>query len=182
VSGHIIIPHIKIGLMGYNMKSIFKQLICIIIILLLVGVSYTSAIRVENKTSIVKIEEDCGCNEVSDTDIVGLEKQLDSLEVYSKLLLVLSRNNPELKEITYEIFEIIDSINLWDFPIICDILESAYESLDFAYESAYGIYNNLSDNSILGILIVPWLISLEFMIYIVFSLIGFFYCWGPYHP
>jgi len=46
------------------MKSISKQLICICIILLLVGVSYTSAIRVENKPHIVnnQIEEDCDFN------------------------------------------------------------------------------------------------------------------------
>jgi hypothetical protein len=111
------------------MKSISKQLITISIILLLVGINVTSAIRVENKTPIIdnQVEEDCGCNEVNDVDIVKLEKQLDRVEVYSKLLLVLSKNNPGLNEISEELSNLINSkSNLNYYPIICGFLGGIY--------------------------------------------------------
>jgi len=65
--------------------------------LLFVGVSVSSGISIDNKPSISQdeSEDDCRCNEISDADIVKLEKQLDRLEVYSKLLLVLPSNNPK---------------------------------------------------------------------------------------
>jgi len=113
------------------MKSISKQLIVICIIFLLVGVSYTSAIRVENKSSIVdnQVEDDCGCNEVSSTHLNYLKRQLNRIDIYGKLLLVLSQHNPELKEISKEVVNEINSLNVHidkltnqPFPIICDIL------------------------------------------------------------
>ena len=54
------------------MKSISKQLICISIILLLLGVSVTSAISVENKTPIIEDEDDCGCEDKSDSRICNI--------------------------------------------------------------------------------------------------------------
>ncbi len=81
------------------MKSISKQLICISIMTLLVGVSYTSAIRVDNKIPILdnQGEHDCGCNDVSAADIIKLEKQLNNLERNNKLLLELSKDFPIVK-------------------------------------------------------------------------------------
>ena len=118
------------------MKSISKQLITISIIILLVGVSYTSAIRVENKIPIVEVEDDCGCNEVSNADIVILEKQLDR---YSNLLLVLSKAYPEIREKCEEVLGIINSINLRDSTIICFILIL----IDFPIILSYEIFEIL---------------------------------------
>ena len=110
------------------MKNISKKTIVIIIILLLISVSESSAISIDNKPTIVKSEEDCNCKEIDSRHLAVLEKQLNRLEVYTKLLLVLSKYNPEIKdeieELSYEITTIRE--DLTDYPSfrpICEILE-----------------------------------------------------------
>lgn len=110
------------------MKYISKQLICICIITLLVGVSYTSAIRVDNKIPIEnkQDEDDCGCNDVSDVDIIKLEKQLKKLERNSKLLLVLSKDLPiekrKIEELSHKISIIKEELaSEPPNPILCVI-------------------------------------------------------------
>jgi hypothetical protein len=173
------------------MKSISKQLICISIIFLLLGVSYTSAIRVENKTTIVDSEEDCGCNEVSDADIVRLEKQIDRLERYSNLLLVLSRYNPELKDECEELVNGISSIkgifdDLPDEPsdtILCGIFTFLYMILspiviisNLIYEFIYEYFPILSE--LLYIILFPVL----FVILLIEIGMVFFCDFDPYPP
>jgi hypothetical protein len=114
------------------MKTICKQLIVISIILLLVGVSISSAISVDTKSTISdKDREECReCNEVSDADLIRVERLLDRVEVYSKLLLVLSRHNPELREISEELSKDISKLTRMleelteesYLPIICTIV------------------------------------------------------------
>ncbi len=81
-----------------------KKGLAVAVILLFLGVSVSSAISIDTKPSITNNEDDCGCNEVSDADIVRLEKKLYKLESYSKLLMILSKHNLELKEISQELF------------------------------------------------------------------------------
>ena len=122
-----------------NMKTTSKQLIVISIILLLIGVSVSSAISVDTQSTISSNEsvEDCGCGEVSDADLIRVERLLDRVEVYSKLLLVLSRHNPEVLEDYEELSNDIELIKYMfkdfkskqlidDYPIICFILEIIY--------------------------------------------------------
>ena len=110
------------------MKSISKQIICISIITLLVGVSYTSAIRVDNKIPIVneQDEDDCRCNDVSNADIIKLEKQLNKLERNCKLLLVLSKDLPiekrKIEELSYKISNLKEGLaSEPPNPILCVI-------------------------------------------------------------
>ena len=95
------------------MNNISKKSIVISIILLLVGVSLSSAISVDTKSTISNNEsEECKeCNEISNADLVKVERLLDRVEVYSKLLLVLSRHNPEIKEISEELLNEIIIVN-----------------------------------------------------------------------
>ena len=108
------------------MNNVSKKLIVISIILLLIGVSVSSAISVDTKSTISNNQrEECSeCKEVSKSDLILVERLLDRVEVYSKLLLVLSRYNPELKEISEELVDEIPKLkNLNDdFPIICFLL------------------------------------------------------------
>ena len=111
------------------MKSISKQLICISIITLLVSVSYTSAIRVDNEIPIVdnQGEHDCGCNDFSDADIIKLEKQLKNLERNNKLLLELSKDFPivnrKIEKLSYKISNIKEELASGPpNPILCIIL------------------------------------------------------------
>ena len=108
------------------MKSISKKSITFSIILLFIGVSISSAISVDTETTEI---EDCGCNDVSDADIVILEKQLNRLDVYSKLLLVLSTHYPLLKESSEELSNEItifksrfEGLITDGDSVICDVL------------------------------------------------------------
>jgi hypothetical protein len=124
---------------GNEMKSkLYCKILAIGIIILFIGVGIHPAFAVDTKQSmtIKASEEDCGCNEVDDRQLVVLEKQLTRMEVYSKLLLVLSRFNPELKEISEElvdgistlsgIFEEIETSLTFDDRLICQILDYVY--------------------------------------------------------
>lgn len=99
------------------MKNHLGKILATVIIVLFIGVSFSSAISIDTKPSISTKEsiEDCGCNEVSDADIVKLEKQLNVLEIYSKLLLVLSKDNLELNEKYEKYLDLLQSINLRDY-------------------------------------------------------------------
>ncbi len=96
------------------MKSkLYCKILAIGIIVLFVSIGINPAFAVDTKQSMVNeaSEEDCGCNEVDDRQLVVLEKQLTRLEMYSKFLLVLSRYNPELKKISEELLNEITIVN-----------------------------------------------------------------------
>jgi hypothetical protein len=115
-------------------KRLYYKTLAIGIILLFLGVSVSSAISIDTKSTITNIQsEECKeCNEVSKSDLVIVERLLNRVEVYSKLLLVLSNNNPEIREKCEELSNIKDTID-WDFPIICNILGSiAFKLEDIA--------------------------------------------------
>ena len=121
------------------MKNICKKTITFSIILLLICVSVSSAISIDNEStkSNNEIVEDCNCKEIDSRHLVILERQLNMLEGYTKLLLVVSKYNPELKEIGEELSNEIMKLNgtleeLTDdiFPIICDNLEKIVYYID----------------------------------------------------
>ena len=104
------------------MKNISKQLICISIILLLIGVSVSRAISVDTESTISNNEsEECKeCNEVSDADLIKVERLLNRVEVYRKLLIVLAKHNPEVLEDCKEISNMITTLNKFDLnELIC---------------------------------------------------------------
>jgi hypothetical protein len=105
------------------MKNIWKKSIVISIILLLVGVSVSSAMSVDSESTISNNEsEECReCNEVDNRQLDVLEKHLNRLEVYSKLLLVISKSNPVLNKIKLLSTIISNQINIYNklTEIIC---------------------------------------------------------------
>ena len=125
------------------MDNLIKKGLAFAIIVLFIGtsVSYTSAIKVENKPLIVdnQNEEDCGCNEVDDRQLVLLEKQISRLEVYSKLLLILSKHHPEVLEDYEELSNMISTLNRLDKKQICNFLDNLSES----YWRRFEIYSGL---------------------------------------
>ncbi len=115
------------------MKYIYKKSLVISIILLLIGFSVSSAISVDTKSPVVNQQrgEDCNYEEINSRHLVRLERQLNRLEVYTKLLLVLSRDNPELREISEELSYLISTFKKSDLKdIICDWLLNMIYSLD----------------------------------------------------
>ena len=98
-------------------KNHTRGILAIGIICLFVGVSASSAVSVDTKSTISNNQnEECReCNEISDADLVKVERLLNRVEVYSKLLLVLSRHNPELRELSEELSsEILPLINMFN--------------------------------------------------------------------
>lgn len=77
-----------------------KELIGIIVCFLFFGVSISSGISIDNKPieSNNAYEEDCGCEEVSDSDLIKLESFLNKVQTFGNLLSVLSRFNPEIND------------------------------------------------------------------------------------
>ena len=113
------------------------------IILIFIGVSISSGISID--TNSTELEECKECNEFDTKHIQFLEKQLNRLERYSKLLLVLSRYNPELKEISERILDITKSSELSDFPIICDILLSIFLKINAIFDYSVDLYHNTTN-------------------------------------
>jgi hypothetical protein len=93
-----------------------------------VGV-YITTIRDRNFAT--NYRENCACKEISVNEKIYIGMQLDRLKVYSSLILVLSKYNQELKEISEKLsnrISILTNIcNNMDNPIltliICNILE-----------------------------------------------------------
>ena len=125
------------------MKSkLYCKVLAVGIIVLFLGVSVSSGFAVDTNQSVrVNQGEKCiecrECDEISDVDLVRVERLLYRVEVYSNLLSVLSRHNPKLKEISEKLSDCISTIieifkDLSDdpFPIICDILEAIVTPLD----------------------------------------------------
>ena len=110
-------------------QNLISKILAMGIIVLFIGLGFSSAISIENRSSIVnnKSEEDCGCQETSDSYLVKLDRMTSRLEVYIKILMLLSKNNLELikiwEELTVKISALEDVNN--DKPI-CDILENIY--------------------------------------------------------
>jgi len=88
-----------------------------------------------NKVSL----EDCGCGEVSDTDLVKVDRLLDRVEVYSKLLLVLSKHNPELREMSKELSNQLSNINKLYDEFNTDILQQGKHPICIILEPLYVI-------------------------------------------
>ena len=153
-----------------------RGILAIGIVVLFIGVGIHPAFAVNTKQSMVnKVSvEDCGCGEVSDTDLVKVDRLLDRVDVYNKLLLVLSKHHPELREMSEELSNQLSNINkLYDeFNTdilqqikrpICYILEPLYVIIfiiwAFAFEISY-LAILVYDSVLLLIIFVPILIAL----------------------
>ena len=106
---------------------------------------------------------DCGYNSVSNTDLIKVERLLNRVEVYSKLLLVLSRCNPEIQEEIEELLDIINSDSLWDFPIICDILESIGNQIQDMLDYLNDLISKFQDNPIILSIITAFYYLVEYI-------------------
>jgi hypothetical protein len=83
--------------------------------------------------------EECReCQSVSESDLIRVERLLDRVEVYNKLLLMLPKDYPKVREKCKEILGVINSNRPWDFPIICNMIEKILNKLmgiiDYIYE------------------------------------------------
>jgi hypothetical protein len=144
-----------------------KELIGIFVCLLFLGVSVSSAISVDNKSTISnnKSEVCKECKEISNADLIKVERLLDRVEVYSKLLLVLSKYYPELQDInedlSYGILKTLymfkgirTNIQFQDKPFICYILEPLHVTI-FGMLLLLNQFLTYYANPLLQILLTP---------------------------
>jgi hypothetical protein len=109
-------------------KNKIGKILAVGIIIMFISVGVHPAFAVNTRQSIVDkaSEDDCGCEDIDKKQLDELEKQLNRLEVYSKLILVLSKHNPELSELSEELsnrITILMTLN-GDNTAICLILYS----------------------------------------------------------
>ena len=119
------------------MKNICKKSIVICIILLLIGVGVSSAISVDTESTISnnQIEECRECQEVSKSDLVKVWRLLDKVEVYSKLLLVLSKYHPEVFEDFEELSYMVSTLKTLDLKDeLCSII---FDIAVFSWDKYY---------------------------------------------
>ena len=103
------------------MKIISKKSITFGIILLFIGVSVSSGISID--TNSIEVEECKECNEFDDKQLLILERQLNRLERYSKLLLVFTKDYPEINVKIKELSDRFKSMQNWaDNRSICILL------------------------------------------------------------
>jgi hypothetical protein len=131
-------------------KGLYCKVFAVGIIVLFVGVSVSSAISVDTH-SVIENEEECKeCNEVDNADLIIVERLLDRVEVYSKLLLVLSNHYPELIYLNEELSNVIstltEDLKNDEYTFTCYIL-SIYDSIITIIYIKFDIYrDNFIDN------------------------------------
>jgi hypothetical protein len=88
-------------------NRLYYKIFAIGIIVLLGGVSVSSAISIDNKPNIHnnKTEKECECEEVSDSDLIKLEGYLNRIRLFSNLVSILSKFNPELTDKCNDLLE-----------------------------------------------------------------------------
>ena len=121
-------------------SKLYCKILAVLIIVLFIGAGIHSAFAVVSSHSIrVNQNEECSdCIKLNNSEYIKIYRLLNKVEVYSKLLLVLSKDNPEIKD---EIEELSDKISILKeefaigqpFPTICAILETLYDTLEVLY-------------------------------------------------
>ncbi len=119
--------------------------------------------------------EDCNCKEIDSIHLVRLERQLNRLEVYSKLLLVLSRDNPEIQVKIEELLDEITTLKeeLGDdpsYPVICGILINILNGL---YEIVRPFQERCESSEPYTLSYIIWCALYQIVVYILAPI------WGP---
>lgn len=167
-----------------------KKIWVVGIVVLFIGVGVYPAVAVESKSSIDNkhSEDDCGCEVISNPNFIKIKGLLDRLEAYTKILLVLSKHNPEIAEKCQEISDRIITITdkyeelktealLDDYPIICAILGIIYTSIQSTWHLIESIGEFLLEiNLIIGAL---FCIIFAFPTVILEIMLFFVWIWGP---
>jgi hypothetical protein len=124
----------------------------------------------------------CDCKEVSKSDLIHVERLLDKVEVYSKLLLVMSRQNPEIRELNEDLSNMISPLNTLDLnDLICNILWEIGSVLGHQVEYIEELLERYNDNPIIYKLIYSYYMILNIEAFVYYYLIFMFGCyWNPY--
>ena len=98
------------------------------VIVIFIGVGFQPVFAI--KPNILENYEECSeCRELNKVESALLKIQLIRLEKYTKLLLGLSRNNPDVSEKCEYLLDYINSFKAWRFPVLCNIILPILSSL-----------------------------------------------------
>jgi hypothetical protein len=123
-------------------------------------------------TSVVgasDVEDDCGCQVVSSSNLVRVKLLMFRLKVVTNILLLRFGYIPEVAEKCEEILDVINSNRLLDYPIICDILESNLNQIGYICYNLFYLWDTFKNNPIIaGIIssLMNWLEFIELFVYI----------------
>ena len=128
--------------------SLFATLMLLVPMTSVVGFSDVSLNRkiekIEDNNTITETydNEDCGCEVVSSQRLVRLERLLNRVKIYTNVISILSKNNPDVKEKCKELLNEVSALRemnnalKFDFifendrtPFICDIIEPIFYAL-----------------------------------------------------
>lgn len=164
--------------------NLLSKTLVIGVVVLFVGVSLSSAVSINAKSAMdhEQSEECRECNEVSDADLIKVERLLERVEIYSKLLMVLSKNNPEIKENYENLADMISILNtLNSKESICNWLEDKWYDIMFNigpyYAGLWYVYFYYKHKFILSFIpfsIAMMYVSLTWLIWIIYDIIGCF--------
>ena len=127
-------------------NRLYCKILALCVVLSFIGIGIQPAFGVDIRQSISNNQsEECReCRELSNAELIKVKQLINRVETYSKLLLVLSKNNPELKEKSDDFYNQISTIQeMNDDRIICDILQ--YLVNDF-YDIAQMFADKFIDN------------------------------------
>ena len=157
-----------------------KELIVICICILFLGVGLSSAVSVNIKPFIINNRECLDCNEEKRVDTEYVITLLNKVEVYSKILMVLSKNDPIIKnnfeELSIRVNNFINLINNNIHESLCDLLWGICICfVPFAYP-LFLIMENSPENSLRYLVASFFFDILADIQYIFFQILLFFKC------
>jgi len=109
------------------------------ILLFTVGVSSAISTSIKPSISNYESEEDCGCTEVSDAELININNQLNRLEKCIKSQLGLSKDNTAVLEDYEEISDMISKLYKSDKRLICNCLYNLMEKYACVHDIFLGL-------------------------------------------
>ena len=99
-------------------------------------------VPVTSVVGISDVEDDCGCQVVSSSNLVRVKLLLVRLKVITNILLLRFGYILEIQEKSYEILDVINSDGFWDD--FCNSIVNIMETIQDLIENYDGIYKLLT--------------------------------------
>ena len=132
-------------------KNLLIKTLAVGIIFLFIGVAVapSTAVDIPNKEDVIEENNsinDCDCQPVDEINLVRIERALDRVESYTRILSLFSKRYPETGK-EFKELNIDTSSDDYSFPIICSIWESLVLSLSVPFVILHNILWKLPENS-----------------------------------
>ena len=148
-------------------ESLFRKSLVVGIILLFIGVGVQPALANKSITYITEIKQNCDCQVTDNFYLIRLESLLtraerliSRVEILTNLILLLSKDYPEVIEDREELSEMFITLRDMngeldlnhshrEYPIICELLDSLLKIIGIPTVIFYELYEKYYDYPIL---------------------------------